>query len=185
MSTTGVILDACVLANFSVCDTLIRLAEPPSLYEPRWSAEILVETCRVLESKLHWPSRLSAHFKSELLRNFPDSMVEGYESLTSQMPNQSKDRHVLAAAYRSGSPLILTFSLRDFHPDHTLPLGIRAIHPQRFLRLLLEQDEAAVLATLRAQASDRNRSVDSLLDRLSQTVPEFAAAIRTLGSRPS
>ena len=28
-----VVLDACVLANFSVCDTLLRLAEPPRLFE--------------------------------------------------------------------------------------------------------------------------------------------------------
>jgi hypothetical protein len=32
--------DACVLANFSLCDTLLRLAEPPELYEPSWSEQI-------------------------------------------------------------------------------------------------------------------------------------------------
>lgn len=26
-----VVLDACVLANYSLCDTLLRLAEPPRL----------------------------------------------------------------------------------------------------------------------------------------------------------
>jgi hypothetical protein len=35
-----VVLDACVLANFSLCDTLLRLAEPPRLFEPKWSEEI-------------------------------------------------------------------------------------------------------------------------------------------------
>ena len=29
------IKDACVLANFSLCDTLLRLAEPPQLFEPK------------------------------------------------------------------------------------------------------------------------------------------------------
>jgi hypothetical protein len=36
-----VVLDACVLANFGVCDLLLRLAERPRLYLPRWSEELL------------------------------------------------------------------------------------------------------------------------------------------------
>jgi hypothetical protein len=36
-----VVLDACVLANFSLCDTILRLAEPPRLFEPKWSEEII------------------------------------------------------------------------------------------------------------------------------------------------
>lgn len=47
-----VVLDACVLANFSRCDTLLRLAEPRRLYVPKWSEEIIRETTRTLESKL-------------------------------------------------------------------------------------------------------------------------------------
>jgi hypothetical protein len=50
--TPLVVLDACVLANFSLCDTLLRLAEPPRLFEPKWSEEIIRETARTLESKL-------------------------------------------------------------------------------------------------------------------------------------
>src|ERR1017187_1681574 len=58
-----VVIDACVLANFSLCDTLLRLAEPPRLYEPRWSEEIIRETTRTLELKLGWPSALTAHLE--------------------------------------------------------------------------------------------------------------------------
>jgi len=43
-----VLLDACVLANFSLCDTLMRLAEPPRLYEPKWPQEIIHEATRTL-----------------------------------------------------------------------------------------------------------------------------------------
>ena len=32
MTPDAVVLDACVLANYSLCDTLLRLAEPPALY---------------------------------------------------------------------------------------------------------------------------------------------------------
>jgi hypothetical protein len=40
------VLDACVLVN--LCDTLLRMTEPPELYEPRWSEEIMAETLRTL-----------------------------------------------------------------------------------------------------------------------------------------
>jgi hypothetical protein len=41
-----VLIDACVLANFGVCDLMLRLAESPSLFLPVWSDEILAETRR-------------------------------------------------------------------------------------------------------------------------------------------
>ena len=61
-----VVLDACVLANFSLCDKLLRLAEPPQLFETKWSEEIIRETTRTLELKVGWPSSLTAHFEKEL-----------------------------------------------------------------------------------------------------------------------
>lgn len=64
------VLAACVLANFSLCDTLLRLAEPSALYEPRWSEEIMKEALRTLEHKLDWPGALISHFETELRRNF-------------------------------------------------------------------------------------------------------------------
>ncbi len=47
-----VVLDACVLANQSVTDLLLRLAETPRLYLPYWSEQILEETTRTLIEKL-------------------------------------------------------------------------------------------------------------------------------------
>ncbi len=38
-----VVLDTCVLAPMPLCDTLLRLAEEPALYIPRWSDDILRE----------------------------------------------------------------------------------------------------------------------------------------------
>src|SRR3981081_3756683 len=58
-----VVLDACVLANFLLCDTLLRLAEPPRLFEPKWSEEIIRETTRTLELKLGWPKSLTTHLE--------------------------------------------------------------------------------------------------------------------------
>jgi hypothetical protein len=37
------VLDTCVLAPMPVADTLLRLAEEPCFYLPRWSEHILSE----------------------------------------------------------------------------------------------------------------------------------------------
>ena len=70
-----VVLDACVLANFSLCDTLLRLAEPPRLYEPKWSEEIIRETTRTLEGKLGWPRSLTARIEAELRAHFNEAWI--------------------------------------------------------------------------------------------------------------
>jgi hypothetical protein len=85
-----VVLDACVLANFALCDTLLRLAEPPRLYEPKWSEEIMRETTRTLESKLGWPSSLTAYFQAELRAHFAEAWIAGYEALIPRMANDEK-----------------------------------------------------------------------------------------------
>jgi hypothetical protein len=125
-----VVLDACVLANFSLCDTLLRLAEPPRIFEPKWSAEIIRETTRTLELKLGWP----------------------------RMTNDQKDRHVVAAAVHGQAPVILTFNLRHFGLEHLEPWAIRPVHPQTFLIDIFRQEEALVLTKLQQQATDRSRN---------------------------
>jgi hypothetical protein len=81
----------------------LRLAEPPHLYLPRWSSDIILETTRTLENKLGVKPDQSAHLTKELRNYFGDAWVEGYESLIPIMENDPKDRHVLAAAVRTGA----------------------------------------------------------------------------------
>ena len=178
-----VLLDACVLANFSLCDTLLRLAEPPRLYEPKWSEDIIRETIRTLESKLGWPASLTASLETELRAHFSEAWIIGYEPLISRMSNDEKDRHVLAAAVHGAVPVVVTFNLRHFRNDHLEPWGIRALHPAAFLIEILRQEESSVLTKLKQQAADRGRTLPQLLDILSATVPEFTAAISTALAR--
>jgi predicted nucleic acid-binding protein len=176
-SSPLVVLDACVLANFSLCDTLLRLAEPPRLFDPKWSEEIIRETTRTLESKLGWPSSLTAHLEAELCAHFGEAWISGYESLIPQMANDEKDRHVLAAAVHGQTSIILTLNLRHFRPEHLKPWGIRALHPQSFLNEIFRQEQMLVLKKLEHQAADRGRSLRQLLNILTATVPEFAALV--------
>ncbi|MEK7996863.1 MAG: PIN domain-containing protein [Planctomycetota bacterium] len=178
-----VVLDACVLANFSLCDTLLRVAEPPRLYEPKWSEDIIRETTRTLESKLGWPSSLTAHLEAELRAHFSEAWISGYESLIPRMTNDEKDRHVLAAAVHGGAPIIVTFNLRHFRPDHLEPWGIHALHPQSFLMEIFRQEQSVVMTKLEEQAADRGRSLRQLLDILSATVPEFVTLVSGVAPR--
>jgi len=175
--TALVLLDACVLANFSLCDTLLRLAEPPRLYEPRWSEAIIRETTRTLETKLGWQSSLTAYLETELRAHFGEAWISGYEALIPQMANDEKDRHVLAAAVHGQTPIILTFNLRHFRSEDLEPLGIRALHPQSFLIEIFHQEESVVMSKLEQQAVDRRRSLRQLLDILEATVPDFVAVV--------
>jgi len=175
--TPFVVLDACVLANFSLCDALLRLAEPPRLFEPKWSEEIIRETTRTLESKLGWPKSLTAHLEKELRGQFSEARISGYESLIPRMTNDEKDRHVVAAAVHGEAALILTLNLRDFQPEHLAAWGVRALHPQTFLIEIFRQEPAVVLTKLEQQAADRGRSLSQLLNILHATVPDFVAIV--------
>src|ERR1035438_3142746 len=172
-----VVLDACVLANFSLCDTLLRLAEPPRLFEPKWSEEIIRETTRTLESKLGWPNSLTAHLERELRAHFSEAWISGYESLIPRMTNDEKDRHVVAAAVHGEAAIILTLNLRHFRPEHLATWGVRALRPQSFLIEIFRQEQAVVLTKLEQQAADRGRSLNQLLDILNTIVPDFVTIV--------
>ena len=92
------VLDACVLVPMPVADTLLRLAEPPALYEARWTEQILAEVTRTLAVRFG-KSREKALYRAAAMREFfPDALVANYQDLIADMKNEAKDRHVLAAA---------------------------------------------------------------------------------------
>ena len=169
-----VFLDACALANFGVCDLLLRLSERPRLIVPHWSAEVLAETRRTQVEKLGWPPELAESFQTKTREAFPDAEVAGYESLLPALSNDPKDRHVLAAAIRSNCPLILTFNLKHFPVEALKPWDICASHPQDYLLVLYEMERQQVAACLGEIAGKRKIEVQDVLIRLGKTLPSFA-----------
>ena len=135
----------------------------------------MAETVRTLESKLAWPRSLTEYLQTELHAHFDVAWVTGYEPLIAKMTNQGKDRHVLAAAVHASAPVIVTFNLRHFGPEHASQWGVTAVHPESFLTDLFAQDPDLVQTKLEAQASDRGRRVTQLLSTLGATVPDFVA----------
>src|SRR5689334_22105621 len=108
-----VVVDACALFPVTVCDTLLRAAAA-GYFQIHWSAEILDEAARNLVAKNRVTAEQAARRFAAMTTHFPEAMVTGHESLIAGMPNDPKDRHVVAAAVKAGAQVIVTSNLRDF-----------------------------------------------------------------------
>lgn len=172
-----IFIDACVLANFGVCDLLLRLSERPRLIVPHWSAEVLTEVHRTQVEKLNWPPELADSFQIEIRKAFPDAEVAGYESMLPALNNHAKDKHVLAAAIHGNCPLILTFNLKHFPAEALKPWSICASHPQDYLFILYEMEPAQVTACLGEIAGRRGLEIQDVLIRLGKTLPSFSQRV--------
>lgn len=172
VSPFRVVIDANVLFQASVRDTLLRAAQA-GLFQLYWSVMILDELERsLIESGRMTPAktaRLRAHLESE----FSEAMTAGYEPFIDAMPNHEKDRHVAAAALKASAQVIVTNNLKDFAalPDH-----IEAQSADAFLSNLFELDPPVLLQVLSEQAAALTRpavSLEKLLTHMRGLVPEF------------
>lgn len=90
-----------------LCDTLLRLAEDPAFYIPKWSDDILRELRSTLQ-RMGYPAAQADRRVAAMETAFEDARVNGYECLVDSMTSDPKDRHVLAAAVRR-------ISVEDLH----------------------------------------------------------------------
>ena len=144
-------LDACVLFPENVRDVILTVAESG-----------------ICEERL----------RKTMERAFPEAMTPRsmYDYLVPGMPNQEKDRHVLAAAVVSRSDVLVTANMKDFQ----LPMdfgSLEVLHPDQFLCHQLDLSPISLLASLNRLVSHRRPPMDSvgaLLKSLKKTVPQFA-----------
>ena len=112
-----------------------------------------------------------------------DVLVYGYEpfieGLTLPDPD---DRHVAAAAIRSGAEVIVTSNTKDFPADKLAPFGIEAQTPDEFVLHLIHLAPTRIVTVLHQQAAaltNPRMSVEDLLRRLRQVgLPRSVALIR-------
>jgi predicted nucleic acid-binding protein len=168
-----VVLDACVLIPMPLADALLRMAEAPRLYLPKWSQSIMDEVTRNLISKWDMPTEKARRREEELRRHFPEAWVDGFESLIDGMKNDPGDRHVLAAAVRSHSELIVTYNRRHYPPASVQAWEIDVQGPSAFLRGLYDLDAGLFVGKLHEQAGAIGVSIQRLLLSLSKNVPGF------------
>lgn len=162
-----VIVDACVLVQSAVRDTLLRLSER-RLFLVRWSDDIIDEASRAL-LKADMPQEKLEHLLTELKTYFPDAWVEsGYKELIPSMKNDEKDRHVVAAAVKAGCEVIVTYNLKHFKDEHLKPFDLIARHPDEFLIDVFYLNPASVVHALHEQGAKlrEKRTIQQVLDNL-------------------
>ena len=177
--------DANVFYSVVLTDVLLSLGVA-GLFRPRWTEQIHEEWMRNLQHnrpELEWA-------KIERRRAFMDISIEdclvpGYEKIipTLQLPD-ANDRHVLAAAIQAEASLILTFNLRDFPASILSSYQVNAIHPDEFLKNLLEQEPESVYETLEKMRERKTRpalsSKEFLQKIANQNLPQFVSLLKTL-----
>ena len=152
--TFTVLYDANVLYPNVLRDVLIRLAQT-GLVHARWTDRILDEMFESLgEDRPDIPAAALAKLRELMNRAVPDCLVTGYERLIPALtlPDED-DRHVLAAAIRSGAQVIVTANLRDFPDSELAQFGIEAKHPDEFVMDLFHLDGVRVHQAVSATAA--------------------------------
>ncbi len=183
MPSIVAVLDACVLFPATMRDVLMQLAAH-GLFEAKWSAQIHAEWMKAIrEARPDIPVADVEAIRAAMDDSVPQAMVFEYEDLVSglSLPDPG-DRHVLAAAMRAGASVIVTLNLRHFPEAVLAPLGVRAQHPDLFLKSVLAAAPDLVVDAL-AEMRQRwkrppfasERFLDVLRDR---GLPETAAALR-------
>lgn len=184
----GVVLDACVLIPAALCDTLLRAARR-GLFRPLWSELILAEVQRNLVRSGMVSDADKAQKRVAAMRQaFSEDRanVTGFDDIIDQMPNQAKDRHILAAAVVAGATTIVTFNLRDFKTAGTPQERIRAQHPDEFLTALATLYPGDMIEVIRAQAAALQKggqtwTPERILDNLArQNITAFVEVARRL-----
>ncbi len=172
MNNRFAVLDACVLVPFTLRDVLLSAAEE-HLYKPLWSTEILHELERTLIRVAGCTPEQVTHLHEQMNEAFPEALVSDYEPLIPTMTNNSKDRHVLAAAVYAGAEIIVTENVRDFPASATDPHRVAVTPVDPFLCDLLDLYPERFCAMLVALARERRGGeIEALLTRLRPLAPE-------------
>lgn len=178
------LLDANVMWSAAIRDTLLLAAEQ-DLFRPVWTRQILEEMSRSLKARRPDldPARIDRTV-DQILTHFPEALIERYEHLIPEMRNDEGDRHVLAAAVRSGSRVIVTWNKTDFPPGACAPYDIEVQDPDEFLCDLWSVDPEAMAHVLTLQAehlANPPRTVHQIIETLRKSVLQFAETAQSSG----
>lgn len=152
MKNIVAVLDACVLYPGPLRDFLMHLAVLDT-FQAKWTEEIHTEWIRnVLKNRPDLKAEQLERTKQLMNAHTRDAVVENYEYLIDslKLPDEN-DRHVLAAAVYAKASLIVTFNLRDFPADELSSHTVEAIHPNEFVKRLIENDADSVFLAAERQ----------------------------------
>ena len=174
MTRITALYDACVLYPAPLRDLLMQLAVT-DLFRAKWTDEIHGEWIRnLLENRPDLRREQLERTRSLMNSHVRDCLVIGYENLIPALVlPDAKDRHVLAAAIRSQTDVIVTFNLKHFPENVLAKYGMVAQHPDEFVKHLLE-----LAASIVYEAAKRQRQN---LRNPPKTVEEYLAALERQG----
>ena len=167
MSHFTAVYDACVLYPAPLRDLLMHLALS-DLFRAKWTAAIHDEWIRkVLQDRPDLTATQLQRTRTLMDAHVRDCLVSNYEDLIPELNlPDADDRHVLAAAIRSGAEVIVTYNLADFPRDALAQFGIEAQHPDEFIMNLLRLAPSVVCAAVQRQRQNLKnppRTADELL----------------------
>ena len=161
-SNFTVIYDTNVLYPACLRDILIRLAQK-ELFRAKWTHDILAELKRNLLESAKVRNEKNGIFYAEIEEKIDrllakmneavrDCLITDYKDLKiGLILPDSNDKHVLAAAIKSKSDVIVTWNLKDFPQKILNKYNIEAQSPDDFISHVYDLDEEAVLLAVREQ----------------------------------
>jgi predicted nucleic acid-binding protein len=149
------------------------------MYKPKWSPGILEELRRNLIAPNFNLSEEKARYRVACMESaFPEALITGYEALIEVMPNDVKDRHVLAAAVYGKVDAIITVDKTGFPPEQLQAFGIERLTPDEFLVHQWHLDPVLVRCRLLAQVAEYGKHLDVHLAHLARMIPKFIALFK-------
>lgn len=174
MSNFTAFYDACVLYPAPLRDFLMHLALT-GLYRAKWSNMVHEEWMRNVAKNRPDISYDRLERTRDLMNaHVMDAVVEEFEEFIDlvELPDEN-DRHVVAAAIKSNSDVIVTFNLKHFPAEALSQHDLDAQTPDTFITHLLDLDHGLVCLAARRQRS--------MLQNPSKTVNEFLNTLDNQG----
>jgi predicted nucleic acid-binding protein len=177
-------LDTCVLAPMPVMDTLLRLAEEPAFYTPKWSSHVIQELEKTLKDKFRYSPKQVQRRIQEMEAAFPSAMVAGYENLIDSMENDPKDRHVLAAAIKCGAHAIVSDNVKHFPPESLAPYNVECMSADKFIEHQYHLNPDAFIGVLAEQAREIEWTVPQLISKHVRHCQDLLKSVKTAKRSP-
>jgi predicted nucleic acid-binding protein len=184
ISTFTVFIDANVFFGARLRSLVLFMAQS-KMFRARWTERVHEEWMRNVAQKRNLDISQLEKIRTCMDRSVLNCLVTDYERLEQSfhLPDPD-DRHVLAAAIKSGAELILTFNAKDFPTDVVEPLGIEICGPDEFLLDLFGISEELFIEHVKADFHHYKApplTFDAYIEALRKAgIPKTAALIEKL-----